>query len=66
MRAEAHELQHGVIRLVINQHQIRLDVAILVVFPIVCQRLVAVLLGQWLITLQRLPMRAFGLRSRLN
>jgi hypothetical protein len=52
VRAEANELQHGVIWLAINQHQIRLDVAISVVFPVACQRVVAVLLSQWLIIRQ--------------
>ena len=71
MRAETDELQYSVIRFAINQHQVRLDVAVPVILPIAVQRVVAVFLGQRLvvrqvghdgdeITRQRLPMRAFG------
>ena len=34
MRTKADELQYGVIWLAVNQHQIRLDVAIPMVFPV--------------------------------
>lgn len=71
MRAEADELQHGVIRLAVNQDQVRLDMTVSVVLPLAAQCVVAVLLGQWLVVgqrldqadelaLQRQPVRAFG------
>eukprot|EP01012_Entosiphon_sulcatum_P034746 TRINITY_DN44123_c0_g1_i1.p1 TRINITY_DN44123_c0_g1~~TRINITY_DN44123_c0_g1_i1.p1 ORF type:complete len:136 (+),score=4.50 TRINITY_DN44123_c0_g1_i1:270-677(+) len=71
MRSETHELQHGVIRLAVNQHQVGLDVTVPVVFPVAGEGVVTVLLGQRLvirqgcddgneIARQRLTMRAFG------
>ena len=54
MRSKTDELQQGVVRLAINQHQVRLDITVPVVFPVAGQRVVAVLLGQWLIFGQRL------------
>lgn len=40
MRAEANELQRFCVRLPVNQHQIRLDVAITVILPIARERMV--------------------------
>jgi hypothetical protein len=52
MQTEADELQPGVIRLAVDQDQIRPDVTIAVVFPIAAEGVVAVLLGQRLIIRQ--------------
>lgn len=71
MRAEAHELQYGGVRLPIDQHQVWLDVTIPVVFPVASQCVVTVFLSQWLvfcqggdnrdeIALQCLTVRSFG------
>ncbi len=54
MRAETHKLQHCVIRFSVDQHQVGLDVAVTVVFPVAGQRMVAMPLGQWLVVGQRL------------
>ncbi|PAV66372.1 hypothetical protein WR25_04291 [Diploscapter pachys] len=47
MRSETYELQHGVIWLAINQHQVGLDVAVPVIFPVTGERVIVVLLGQY-------------------
>lgn len=71
VRTETDELQNAVIRLSVDQNQIRLDVAIPVVLPVSTERMIVVLLGQNLImgqgrddgdeiTLQRLPVRSLG------
>ena len=52
MRAETHELQLGVIWLAVNQHQIKPDMAIPVVFPATGQRMVKLPLGQRLVMRQ--------------
>ncbi len=49
VRSNPDELQHGVIRFSIDQHQVRLDVAIPVVFPFTCQGMVSILLGHWFV-----------------
>jgi len=70
MRAETHELQHCIVWLSVDQHQVGLNVAVAEVFPIPHEGVVAVLLCQRLIihqgchngnevTLQRLAMRAW-------
>lgn len=72
MRPETDELQGIVVGLAVNQHQIGLDVAIAVVFPVANQRVIAVLFGQRLVirqggnngdelACQRLTMGAFAL-----
>ena len=46
MGAEANKLQHLVVRLAVNQHQVGLDVAIAMLFPLARQRVIAIALGQ--------------------
>ena len=71
MRPNPHKSQDFSVWLLVDQHQVWLDVAIPVVFPFASKRVVTVLLRQRMvvcqrrdngneITLQRLPVRAFG------
>lgn len=63
MRAETHELQLSVIWLTVNQHQIRPDMAIPVVFPATGQRMVKMPLGQRLVIRQAAMMTGKSLSS---
>lgn len=49
MRAHANELQRFCVRLPVDQHQVRLDVAITVILPIARERMVVMPLRKWLI-----------------
>lgn len=53
MGAETYELQDGVVGFSVNQHQIRLYVAIPMVYPVARQGMVAVFRVQWLVGRQR-------------
>ena len=72
MRAQAHQLQHVCSQLPVNQNKVRLDVAVTMIFPLPCERVIAMFFSQWLvirqcrddgdeITLKGLSVRAFGL-----
>lgn len=52
MRAETNELQYCVIRFAINQHQVRLDVTVPVIYPVAGQCVITVLLSQRLVIRQ--------------
>ena len=71
MRTQAHELQHHITRFSVDQHKVKPDVTISMVFPFASQRMVAMLLGRRLVTgqglhyldeivFQRYPILAFG------
>jgi hypothetical protein len=44
MRAEAHEFQTVRVRLPVNQHQVRPDMAVAVIFPLASERMIDVAL----------------------
>lgn len=46
---EPHQLQHGVIRLAVQQHQVRFDMTIPMIVPITGQGVVPMFGGQWLV-----------------
>lgn len=54
MRAETHKLQHRIIRLPVNQHQVWFDMAVTVVIPLATECVIPVLLGQNIINGVRL------------
>ena len=77
MRSDAHELQNIGTRLPVNQHQVRFDVAVPMVFPFTGQSMVTVLVGKWQIigqrcndvsevNLQRLTVRALCLALEIT
>ena len=76
MGAKPDELQGVGVWLLVDRHQVGLDVTVPMVFPVASQRVVTVLLRQRMvvcqrrdngneITLQRLPVRAFGLAFQI-
>ena len=71
VRTETDELEYVVVRFSVDQDQVGLDVTIPVLLPINTERMIVVLLSQWLImgqgrddgaeiVLQRLPVRSLG------
>ncbi len=54
MRAQADELQEIVAVLAIDQQQVRLDMAFSMIAPVPGQRMIAVPVGEWLVTRQKL------------
>ena len=52
MRAQAHQLQHVCSRLPVNQNKVGLDVAVTMIFPLPCERVIAIFFGHWLVIRQ--------------
>ena len=77
MRAQSHQLQHVCSQLPVNQNKVGLDVAVTMILPLPCERVIAILFGWWLvirqsrddadeITLKGLSMWAFGLALQVS
>ena len=52
MRAQAHQLQHVCTLLPVNQNKVGLDVAVTMIFPVPCERVIATFFSQWLVIRQ--------------
>ena len=52
MRAQAHQLQHVCTQLPVNQNKVRLDVAVTMILPLPCERVIAMFFSQWLVVRQ--------------
>ena len=77
MRAQAHQLQHVCSQLPVNQNKVGLDVAVTMIRPLPCERVVAMFFSQWLVTrqsrddgdeieLKALSVRAFGFTLQVS
>ena len=63
VRAEPHQLQPLHIRFPVDQHKIRLDVAVSMVIPFARKRVVSVTFRQWFILRQGFYKRKKGVRT---
>lgn len=52
MRAQAHQLQHVCSQLPVNQNKVGLDVAVTMILPLPCERVIAMFDSQWLVIRQ--------------